>query len=185
MTARGGGGELAERRPGTGRTPPADADLKRGRLLPRGSAAKPAAMPDRHRYTMGDLEALTGFNARTIRFYISQGLLPPAHGRGPGATYDPGHLLRLQAIRHLKERFLPLDEIKRQLGDLSDEGIAAMLQIEMAPPEDRWRRIQLHDDIELHVRERAGKGRDLALEKAVDAIVRHAQIAIDDLERAP
>ena len=185
MTARAGrGGEAAERRQGGGRALADDVDQRRGRSLPRGSAAKPAAVPDRHRYTMADLEGETGFNARTIRYYITQGLLPPAHGRGPSATYDPTHLLRLQAIRRLKDKFLPLDEIRRQLGDLSEEGIAAMLEIELAPPEDRWRRIQLHEDIELHVRERGGKGRDLALEKVVDRIIRLAHFEIDDLGRA-
>ena len=141
-----------------------------------------APEPERFRYSMADLERETGFNARTIRYYITEGLLPPAHGRGPSATYDLGHLLRLQAIQSLKSTYLPLDEIKTRLGGLSDGDIAAMLQIETAPPEDRWRRLQLHPDIELHVREEGGKARDLALDRAVDRIVRLAHTVIDELE---
>jgi DNA-binding transcriptional MerR regulator len=82
----------------------------------------------------------------------------------------------------LKAAHLPLDEIKARLDGLSDREIAALLEVETRPPEDRWRRIELHPDIELHVRERGGD-RDLALEEAVDMIVRVARPAIDDLER--
>ena len=131
---------------------------------------------------MADLERETGLPARTIRYYITQGLLPPAYGRGPSATYDLGHLLRLQMIQSLKSTYLPLDEIKSRLSALTDDDIAAMLEVETAPPEDRWRRLQLHPDIELHVREQGGKGRDLALDRAVDRIVRLAQVEIDELE---
>ena len=183
MTARAGRGDESPQRRQAGTV---DAVGRgRGGPPPRGSATKRAVAPDPYRYTMTDLEEQTGFNARTIRYYISQGLLPPAHGRGPGATYDLGHLLRLQAIQLLKANFLPLDEIKRRLGDLTNEDIAALLQVETAPPEDRWRRIQLHPDIELHVRERGGRGHDPVLAKVVDTIVRHATVAIDDLEGAP
>lgn len=142
------------------------------------------AVPDAHRYTIGDLEAETGFNQRTIRYYITQGLLAPAHGRGPSATYDLGHLLRLRMIALLKAAYRPLDEIRARLAELSDREIAALLEVETAPPEDRWRRVQLHPDIELHVRERA-TGRDGALEEAVDLIVGLTRPVIDRLEDAP
>jgi len=132
---------------------------------------------------MQDLVAETDLTPRTIRFYISQGLLPPAHGRGPTATYDLSHLLRLRAILLLKNSYLPLEEIRTRLQDLTDDEIAAMLEIQTRPPEDRWRRIQLHPDIELHVRERSGERRDLALDGAVDHIVGLARQVLDDLER--
>ncbi len=145
---------------------------------PPGRHGPPPAPPDRYRYAMSDLEELTGFNARTIRFYVSQGLLAPAHGRGPSATYDLGHLTRLRAIQLLKDQFLPLNEIKEQLGRMSDQQMMAMLEVETRPPEDRWRRIELHADIELHVRDR-GRERDEALEGAVRQIVDLARSVLD------
>jgi DNA-binding transcriptional MerR regulator len=154
----------------------------RGGLPPIGSHSARPVVPDPYRYSMADLERETGLSGRTVRYYITQGLLPAAHGRGPGATYDLGHLLRLRMILLLKAAHLPLDEIKARLDGLSDREIAALLEVETRPPEDRWRRIELHPDIELHVRERGGD-RDLALEEAVDMIVRVARPAIDDLER--
>ncbi len=154
----------------------------RGRRPPRGRPVPQAPQPERFRYSMADLERETGFNARTIRYYITQGLLPPAYGRGPSATYDLGHLLRLQAIQSLKSDYLPLEEIKTRLSSLSDDDIARMFKVETSPPEYRWRRIELHPDIELHVREQEGKEPDRALERAVDRIVRLAQVEIDELE---
>ena len=81
-------------------------------------------------------------------------LLPPAHGRGPSATYDLGHLLRLRMIQLLKDaERLPLEDIKTRLADLTDRDIAAMLEVQTRPVEDRWRRLQLHPDVELHIRD--------------------------------
>ena len=53
-----------------------------------------------------------------------------------------------------------------------------LLQMETAPPEDRWRRIMLDDDLELHVRERGGRSRDYAFEQVVDTIVKQAEVLI-------
>jgi len=148
--------------------------------LPRGRTIPEVHIPDRHRYTIAELEQHTAVPARTIRYYISQGLIAPAHGRGPSATYDRDHLLRLQAIVRLKETNAPLDDIKATLAELSDADIAAMLEIETAPPEDRWRRIELHPDIELHVRERAGKRRDYDFERLIDKLVRLTNLELND-----
>lgn len=156
----------------------------RGRVLPKGRTVPDVEVPDGYRYTIGELEEHTGVPARTIRYYISQGLLAPAHGRGPSATYDRDHLLRLQAISRLKETNATLEEIKTRLGELSDADIAAMLEIETAPPEDRWRRIELHPDIELHVREQAGKRRNYEFERLVDKLIRLAHLELSDYEQS-
>ena len=55
---------------------------QRGDFLPVGSAATGNLHAEPYRYTMADLEAESGLPARTIRYYITQGLLPPARGRG-------------------------------------------------------------------------------------------------------
>jgi DNA-binding transcriptional MerR regulator len=156
--------------------------IRPGRPLPPGRRSPPPAPPDRYRYSIGELEELTGVNRRTIRFYITKGLMPPAHGRGPSATYDRGHLLRLQAIKLRRDQGLQLATIKEELSHRADDEIAADLEIQTAPPEDRWRRIELHPNIELHVREPGG-ARDHRLERVVERIVRLAEFEIDDLER--
>ena len=135
------------------------------------------------RYTIDDLESATGISARTIRYYIAEGLLPAAKGRGKGAAYGPDHLMRLKVIAAMKETNAPLRAIRDRLDGLKDAELAAILQIESSPPTDRWRRIQLHPDLELHVRDRAGRERSLALERVVDTIVKQSEILISrDLE---
>jgi DNA-binding transcriptional MerR regulator len=149
--------------------------------LPPGRRAQPPPAPERYRYSMAELEEATGLPQRTIRYYVSIGLLPPAHGRGPSATYDQSHYLRLQAIQRRRGENVPLQEIKEELGNLADEDIAAELRIETEPPEDRWRRIVLHPNIELHVREPGGE-RDRKLDETVAWIVDLARPVIDRLE---
>jgi DNA-binding transcriptional MerR regulator len=155
------------------------APRQRGTPLPVGSAAIGSLKAEPYRYTMADLETETGISARNIRYYITEGLLPSARGRGVGATYGPTHLLRLKAIALLKAKHTPLDEIRRQLDGMRDTQLAAMLEVETAPPEDRWRRVMLHPDLELHVRERGGRGRDYTFEQVADTIVKQAKIVID------
>jgi DNA-binding transcriptional MerR regulator len=150
----------------------------RARQLPVGSAALQSGGGEPYRYSLADLEEATGLAGRTIRYYITEGLLPAAQGRGKGATYSAEHLLRLKAVEALKKSNTPLNEIREQLKDMQQKDLAAMLQVETAPPVDRWRRIHLHDDIELHVRERAGRNRDFALERVVDTIVKQSEVLI-------
>jgi DNA-binding transcriptional MerR regulator len=153
--------------------------LENGRL-PKGRPVAIPRVPDSPRYAMSDLEAETGFNARTIRFYISEGMLAPAHGRGPSATYDKDHLLRLQFIRQLKEEFLPLDEIKERLGEMSTSDLEAHFAIDPGPSEHRWRRVAFSPDLELHIRDRGT--RDYAFERAVEQIIQHARFVLEHLE---
>ena len=136
--------------------------------------------PTPNRYDLSDLEYETGIPARTVRYYISQGLLAPAHGRGPSATYDLGHLLRLRMISILKAQNHPLQDIKSRLNSLSDDDIAALLNVQTKPDEDTWRRIELHPDIELHIRQRAKGGK--AVEAAADLIIGLSRPVIERME---
>jgi DNA-binding transcriptional MerR regulator len=152
---------------------------------PRGKSNALPSLPDRHRYSMDDLERETGINARTIRFYITQGLLQPAHGRGPSATYDLGHLLRLRMIKTMRDEHKPLAEIKNRLADMADRDIASLLDIQTRPAEDRWRRVQVHPDVELHIRERAGQAVNPEFERAVEALITFAETYLPEPEYRP
>jgi DNA-binding transcriptional MerR regulator len=148
---------------------------------PRASRTRLPDAPEPYRYSIADLERETGVSSRNIRYYISEGMLPPAYGRGPTATYDLGHLLRLRMIARLRDDGIALRDIRERLAGLTDEEIAGTLKIQTRPPEDRWRRVMLHPSLELHVREPGGAP-DLALEEAVDLLVRLAQPVIDRLD---
>jgi DNA-binding transcriptional MerR regulator len=79
-------------------------------------------------YDIKELCAEAGVTARTVHFYIQQGLLPPAGSLGPGARYDQGHAARLKLIKLLQKEHLPLSEIRRQLESLDDAKVKALVR---------------------------------------------------------
>lgn len=66
--------------------------------------------------------------ARTVHYYIQQGLLPPSGSTGSGARYTEEHLDRLRLVRLLQNEHLPLAEINRRLRSLSGEQVRSLLQ---------------------------------------------------------
>jgi DNA-binding transcriptional MerR regulator len=157
------------------------------RLPPSSSSLARYERPRPVRYTIADLEHETGVSARTIRYYISEGLLQPAYGRGPSATYDADHLLRLRMIQQLKDERLPLADIKERISQLTPDDIAVMLKVQMAPQAESWRLFSLHPDLTIAVRDRTGGSgsgsRPIAYDHAFDLIVEYARTVLDDLNR--
>jgi DNA-binding transcriptional MerR regulator len=87
--------------------------------------------PDAPRYSLTELADLAGVTPRTVRYYMSQGLLPSSGSSGPGAKYDDSHLERLRLVRKLQREHLPLAEIRQRLAGLDDAAIATLAK---APP---------------------------------------------------
>ena len=75
-------------------------------------------------YKLGELARAAGTSARTVRYYVQRGLLPPPFFRGKDSTYGTAHLVRLKAIRRLQVAPFPLEAIAGELGRRSDEEIA-------------------------------------------------------------
>jgi len=96
-------------------------------------------------YAIDDLCALTGYSRRTIRYYVSEGLLEPPAGRGRGGFYYDSHLQRLQQIRALQDRGLRISDIQR----LTAETQAA---VKPAPKRESWMRLPICPGLEIHVR---------------------------------
>lgn len=74
-----------------------------------------------------ELADQAGVSVRTIRYYISQGLLPAPDTKGRYATFNDEYRLRLELIRRLKEAFLPLKEIRDRIAGLDPAQIQALL----------------------------------------------------------
>jgi DNA-binding transcriptional MerR regulator len=85
-------------------------------------------------YTLTDLCELADVTPRTVRYYISQGLLRSPGASGPGARYGDGHLARLRLIRRLQREHLPLAEIRARLAAVSDEEAIAQAEASAGPP---------------------------------------------------
>ena len=92
-------------------------------------------MPDpQSRYSITELADLAGVTPRTVRFYLSQGLLPSPGATGPGVKYGEDQLDRLRLIRRLQREHLPLAEIRTRLAGL-DGGSIAMMADEVLTPD--------------------------------------------------
>ena len=77
-------------------------------------------------YSLREFAALAGVTPRTVRYYISEGLLP-SPGAGPQARYTQEHLERVQLIKELQRSHLPLAEIRHQLRAVSHDDVRRLL----------------------------------------------------------
>ena len=94
--------------------------------------------PSDPRYSLTELADLAGVTPRTVRYYMSQGLLPSPGASGPGGKYDDTHLGRLRLVRRLQREHLPLAEIRQRLAGLDDAAIATLAEAPaaVADPQD-------------------------------------------------
>jgi DNA-binding transcriptional MerR regulator len=106
--------------------------------------------------------------ARGVRFYVAGGLVDHPEGTGTAATYNYRHLLQLMAIKIRQREGYTLDIIRKELRDLTGDSLERKVATSLAPAlgagsyqavsEDDeqpavWRRVQVADGIELHVRD--------------------------------
>jgi len=77
--------------------------------------------------SLAELAAAAGVSARTVRYYIAQGLLAGPGARGRQASYGEDHLLRLRLIRRLAERHTPLAQIRELVTPLTHDDLVALL----------------------------------------------------------
>jgi DNA-binding transcriptional MerR regulator len=83
-------------------------------------------------YSISELANLAGVTPRTIRYYVSIGLLASPGRAGPGTRYSDGHLQRLRLIRKLQREHLPLGDIGSRLQDLDDEDVERLLETDIS-----------------------------------------------------
>jgi len=94
--------------------------------------------------TLVELAEASGVPARTIRYYIAKGLLPPPLVGGRSACYGEEHLKELDRIKTLQEQGRTLAQIAWQLG----EG-----QKEVRPPDaSAWWNYPVSRDVMVQVR---------------------------------
>ena len=77
-------------------------------------------------YTLEELAEASGVSPRTIRFYTTEGVLPPPV-RGRFAVYSACHYNRLRLILLLKSALMPLATIRTHLPQLTDAQVVSLL----------------------------------------------------------
>ncbi len=85
-------------------------------------------MSDLRTYTLAEIEERTGFDKRTIAYYVQQGLVPKVGRRGPKTRYPQVFLERLQFVKLIRDTqdrgeigSLTLAEIRTILERLPEE----------------------------------------------------------------
>lgn len=82
---------------------------------------------DQRILTIEELAEQAQVSPRTVRYYISEGLLPGPGARGKLASYGGDHLARLLLIRRLLDQGMPLAEVKRATESLSSAEVRGLL----------------------------------------------------------
>jgi len=126
-------------------------------------------------------------SARAVRFYVASGLLDRPEGAGTAAIYNYRHFLQLLAIKIRQREGATLETIKREMKDFAGDALERRVATSLAPalgsgadtaqqrddePIPVWRRVNVADGIELHVREDVPAAREsavIAMREAVRA----------------
>src|SRR6185369_1700348 len=98
--------------------------------------------------SLDELAALAGVSARTVRFYIQQGLVSRPEGAKRGAFYQRRHVEQLLLIRRWTDAGLSLERVRELVAGAPED----------PPPRaarpgsvEVWSRVTLADGLELHL----------------------------------
>jgi DNA-binding transcriptional MerR regulator len=160
----------------------------------RGLAAHVTALVDAAGMRPTNSSARAAPSARAVRFYVSHGLLDRPEGTGTAATYNYRHLLQLLAIKIRQREGQSLETIKGEMKDMGGDALERRVASSLAPAlgvgadttvlhDDEevpsWRRVEVADGIELHVRDGSPAAREsalVAMREAVRAALGRADI---------
>ncbi len=91
-------------------------------------------MSEQRTFTLEEIEQRTGFDKRTIAYYVQQGLLPKVGRRGPKTRYPQLFMDRLEFVRMIRRKqdlgevgSLTLADIRDILTQVSSETIAGVV----------------------------------------------------------
>jgi DNA-binding transcriptional MerR regulator len=132
----------------------------------RGLAAHVTALVDSAGLRPTNASARAAPSARSVRFYVSHGLLDRPEGAGTAATYGYRHFLQLLAIKIRQREGQTLETIKREMKDMTGDALERRIAQSLAPAlvanpvsprtEDEapvaWRRMPVAEGVEIHVR---------------------------------
>ena len=156
----------------------------------RGLAAHVTALVDAAGIRPTNASARVAPSARSVRFYVANGLLERPEGTGTSATYNYRHFLQLLSIKIRQREGATLDTIKKEMKEVTGDALERRIATSLAPalgvgadtaalttdedPVRSWRRVPVADGIEIHVRDDSPAAREeamLAMREAVRAAI--------------
>jgi len=160
----------------------------------RGLAAHVTALVDAAGIRPTNASARAAPSARSVRFYVANGLLDRPEGTGTAATYNYRHLLQLLSIKIRQREGQSLEKIRDEMRDITGDVLERRIATSLAPAlnsgadqtvvnEDgqthNWRRAAVADGIELHIRDDVPAAREeavIAMREAVRAALGRSDI---------
>jgi hypothetical protein len=160
----------------------------------RGLAAHVTALVDAAGVRPTNASARAAPSARSVRFYVSTGLIDRPEGTGTAATYHYRHFLQLLAVKIRQREGQTLDVIRGELRGMTGDALERRIAQSLAPTlgsgahtavqreddvEQTWRRVVVADGIELHVRDGTPAAREsaiVAMREAVRAALGRADV---------
>lgn len=82
-------------------------------------------------WTLRELAAETGVTERTVRYYISRGLVDPPLRAGRGAAYGEKHKAQIEAVRELQAKGLMLSQIEHALAAGRGGTVAEEIELDL------------------------------------------------------
>lgn len=115
---------------------------------PSAPSAPAAPVGAGERLSIVQLATLTGLTARTVRYYIQQGLVSRPEGAKRGAYYEQRHIEQLLLIRRWTDAGLSLDRVRELIGGAPEDPPRRT-----APPGsvEVWSRVTVADGLEVHL----------------------------------
>ena len=151
----------------------------------RGLAAHVTALVDAAGIRPTNASARAAPSARAVRFYVASGMLDRPDGTGTAATYNYRHLLQLLAIKVRQREGATLETIKKEMKEFTGDALERRVATSLAPTlgigadvtalRDKdsaaaWRRVNIADGIEIHVREDSPAARESAVVAMREAV---------------
>ena len=125
-------------------------------------------------FTLEELASLAGLTARTVRYYIQQGLVDRPEGEKRGAYYLARHVDQLLQIRRWVDAGLSLDRIGELVAGAPEEPPPRAVKPGSV---EVWSRVTLADGLEVHLE----PGRAGLSAEQVRALVRRITEAYRDV----
>ncbi|KAB2876394.1 MAG: MerR family transcriptional regulator [Burkholderiaceae bacterium] len=127
------------------------------------------------RFSLDELATLAGVTPRTVRYYITEGLVDRPEGEKRGAHYLRRHLEQLLLIRRWTDAGLSLDRVRELIAGAPEDPAPRR-----APPGsvEVWSRVTVSDGLEVHVEPgRAGltPGQARSLIRGITALYRQVR----------
>lgn len=131
--------------------------------------------PSVRHFSIDELSTLAGVTARTVRYYIAEGLLERPIGETRAAYYLQRHLEQLLVIRRWTDAGLSLERIRELLAGAPEDPPPRAVRHGTV---EVWSRVTLADGLELQIEPgRAGLAPEQVRElvRQVTAAYRHAR----------